>query len=91
VAALLTVAGGVCKLASLAIGGASTNPVRASDAEAALVGQKLSDDVFAAAAARVKAAIARPTSDMYASADFRIHLAGVLARRALAAAARAAG
>jgi carbon-monoxide dehydrogenase medium subunit len=92
VAATVTIADGVCKLASIAVGGAAANPVRAREAEAALVGQKPSPEAFAAAAAKVGAAIQRPTSDVYASGEYRVHLAGVLAKRALAAAAaRAAG
>ena len=91
VAATVTLAAGVCSRVSLAIGGASANPVRAKAAEAALEGEWLSDGAIAAAAARVAAAITRPTGDLYASADFRLHLAGVLARRALKEAAARAG
>ena len=92
VAALVTLSGGVCSRVSLAVGGASVNPVRARDAEAALVGQAPGEAAFAAAAARVAAAVPRTIGDLYASGEFRLHLAGVLAARALAAAAaRAAG
>jgi len=91
VAALVTVSGGVCSAVKLAVGGVSVNPVRALDAEAALVGQPPGDAAFATAAAKVAGAVTRPISDLYASGEFRLHLAGVLARRALGAAARAAG
>jgi carbon-monoxide dehydrogenase medium subunit len=91
VAALVTVAGGVCKEARLAVGGATANPARARAAEAALTGKKASAEAFAGAAAAVAGALAEPLSDLYASGEFRIHLATVLARRALAAAAARAG
>ncbi len=83
VAALLTVEGGTCSRASIAVGGVAVNPVRAAAAEAALVGQPPSPDAFAAAAARIEEAVARPISDLYASGEFRLHLATVLTRRAL--------
>jgi carbon-monoxide dehydrogenase medium subunit len=90
VAALLSVAGGTCSKVSLVVGGATVNPLRARAAEAALTGQAPGDAAFAAAAAKVPEAITDPLSDTYASADFRRHLATVLAKRALAAAARRA-
>jgi carbon-monoxide dehydrogenase medium subunit len=91
VAALVTLAGGVCRNVNLAIGGAVANPVRAREAEAMLNGQKPTPAAFAAAAAKVAASLGRATSDLYASAEFRVHLAGVLARRALATAVQRAG
>lgn len=87
VAALLTVDGGTCRKVSLVVGGVSANPVRAKAAEAELTGQPASDSAFAAAAAKVGQEVTRPISDLYASGEFRVHLASVLARRALAAAA----
>jgi carbon-monoxide dehydrogenase medium subunit len=84
VAALVTVAGGKCAKVTLAVGGATVNPVRARAAEAALAGQAPADAALAAAAAKVAEAIKDPLSDYYASGEFRTHLATVLARRALA-------
>jgi carbon-monoxide dehydrogenase medium subunit len=69
------------------VGGTTVNPVRAKAAEAALTGQAPGDAAFAAAAAKVPEAITDPLGDAYASAEFRRHLASVLAKRALAAAA----
>jgi len=87
VAALVTVDGGKCTKVSLVVGGVSVNPVRASAAEAALTGQAPAEAAFAAAAAKVADAVAKPISDLYASGEYRVHLASVLARRALATAA----
>jgi CO/xanthine dehydrogenase FAD-binding subunit len=91
VAAVVTVAGGKCAKVSLVVGGATVNPVRAQAAEAALTGQPAGESAFAAAAAKVAEALTRPTSDLYASGEYRVHLAGVLAQRALAQAAERAG
>jgi carbon-monoxide dehydrogenase medium subunit len=58
-------------------------------AEALLVGHALGSDLTGRAIDAVRAAIA-PETDLHASADYRRHLAGVLAGRALAAAWRRA-
>jgi carbon-monoxide dehydrogenase medium subunit len=86
VAALVTIVGGKCAKASVVVGGATVNPVRAKAAEAALVGQAATDEALGSAAAKVAEAVKDPLSDSYASGEFRTHLAAVLARRALAAA-----
>ena len=92
VAALVTVAGGVCSKVSLAAGGVSVNPVRLSDAEATLAGKAPDAAAFAAAAAKVGGGVVKPIADLYASGEFRVHLASVLVRRALEkASARAVG
>jgi aerobic carbon-monoxide dehydrogenase medium subunit len=92
VAAIVELKDGKCARASLVVGGTTVNPVRATAAEAALTGQPVDDARIAAAAAKVADAIKNPLSDLYASGQFRTHLATVLARRALAqAAARAKG
>ena len=84
VAALVTVAGGKCANVSLVVGGVAANPVRVKAAESALTGQAPGEAAIAAAAAHVAGAIAKPLSDLYASGEYRVHLAGVLAKRALA-------
>jgi carbon-monoxide dehydrogenase medium subunit len=91
VAAIVMASGGKCTGASIVVGGATSSPVRASAAEAALKGQALSADNIAAAAAHVAAAITNPLSDYYASGEYRTHLATVLAKRALTSAAQRAG
>jgi carbon-monoxide dehydrogenase medium subunit len=92
VAAIVEVKDGKCARASVVVGGATVNPVRAGAAEAALVGQPLDEGGIAAAASKVAEAIKDPLGDLYASKEFRVHLATVLAKRALTqAAARARG
>ena len=84
VAALMTVQGSKITKASLVIGGATATPVRARAAEAALTGQPPEETKLVGAGAKVAEAIKDPLSDLYASGEYRIHLATVLARRALA-------
>jgi carbon-monoxide dehydrogenase medium subunit len=91
VAAIVMVSGGVCSGASLAVGGVTPKPQRAAAAEAALKGKALSAENIAAAAAKVTEALSDPLSDNYASGEYRHHLATVLAKRALTAAASRAG
>jgi aerobic carbon-monoxide dehydrogenase medium subunit len=88
-AAVVALEGGTCSRARLVIGGAAGTPVTV--AIDGLVGQAPSDDAIAGATAGVAEALGDLLSDTYASADYRRHLAGVLARRALAAAADRAG
>ena len=77
-------ADGRCVRAAL---GTSSAPIPQAHADIAerLVGTALDDDTIAAAAAAVRAAV-EPDADLHASAAYRRHLAGVMARRALMAA-----
>jgi carbon-monoxide dehydrogenase medium subunit len=83
-------ASGRCRMARVALGGLDGTPRRASACEAALVGQALSPEVIRAAAA-MAAEGTSPVDDLYASADYKRHVAAVYARRAIEAAARRAG
>jgi aerobic carbon-monoxide dehydrogenase medium subunit len=87
---LLSVAGGKisdCRLVLLGVGG---TPFRATAAESALKGARPDDEAFRAAEAKVRDAVT-PENDVHVSADYRRHVAGVMARRGLhQAAARAA-
>jgi carbon-monoxide dehydrogenase medium subunit len=83
VATIVTVAGGNCTAAAIAIGGVTGKPERASAAEAALGGQAPSADTIAAAAAQVATDLGNPIGDHYASGEYRVHLAEVLTKRAL--------
>jgi carbon-monoxide dehydrogenase medium subunit len=90
VAAIVSMKNGKCSHASVVIGGATTNPVRAVAAEKALMGTSLDDAAISAAAAKVADAISDPLGDIYASGEYRTHLATVLAGRALKLAAERA-
>ena len=84
VAAVVTVEGGNCTAARITVGGVSASPTHASSAADSLVGGPVSDEAIAAAAAKVPESLESPTTDAYASGEYRLHLAEVLAARALA-------
>ena len=85
VGVILAVHDGRVTQARLALMGVGETAVRASEAEALLLGERYRPPLVSAAAASARAAIS-PHSDLRASADYRRHLAGVLVERALAAA-----
>jgi carbon-monoxide dehydrogenase medium subunit len=85
-AAVVSVEGGNCTAARVVVGGVTPNPVVVAAAGDALVGSAPTDEAIAAAAAHVPDALGDPLSDSYASGEYRLHLAQVLAKRALAAA-----
>jgi carbon-monoxide dehydrogenase medium subunit len=87
--AVVALEGGTCSRARLVIGGAAGMPVTVP--VDALVGQAPTEDAIAAATAGVGEAVGDTLGDTYASSEYRRHLAGVLARRALADAAARAG
>ena len=87
VAAVVSMKNGAFSKARLVVGGATPNPVVVPAAEKALVGKSPNAEAIAAAAAKVAEAIDLPLSDTYASAEYRVHLATVLAERALTQAA----
>ncbi|MGB6658535.1 MAG: xanthine dehydrogenase family protein subunit M [Xanthobacteraceae bacterium] len=85
VATTLTLSGDRIAEARVALTGVGPTALRATDAETLLVGQRLDDKLAMRAIVAVREAIS-PETDLHASADYRRHLAGVLAGRALAAA-----
>jgi carbon-monoxide dehydrogenase medium subunit len=88
VAALLTAAGGRCTAAAIAVGGLVPKPARASSVEQALVGQELSPQTIATAAALVSKDLGHDIlGDIYASAEYRRAMAPVYVKRALVTAA----
>jgi carbon-monoxide dehydrogenase medium subunit len=89
VAAVAALAGDRVAEARLALTGVAGRPVRASEAERRLAGQRLDDTALDAVAEAVRAAIDPPT-DIHATSDYRRHLAGVLTTRALRLAAERA-
>jgi carbon-monoxide dehydrogenase medium subunit len=90
VAAMVMIADGKCSGARVAVGGAMAKPAPAPAAEDALMGKALDEATIAAAAALVAEAITDPLGDHYASAEYRVHLATVLARKAITKAAKKA-
>ena len=92
VAALLSVDQGRCTAASVAVGGLVPSPVKAASVEAALIGQSLTADAIAAAAAGVSADLGDDVlGDIFASGDYRRAVAPVYVQRAVAAAAERVG
>src|SRR5262249_62319149 len=82
-AAVVDVEDGKCSRVRPAVGGATACSVRATAAEKSLTGQRPDTGSIASAASKVADAIAEPMGDLYASGEYRKHLATVLARRAL--------
>lgn len=80
---------GVCTAAAVALGAVAPMVVRVADAEAALVGSTIDDDALAAVAAAASAAC-NPIDDMRGTVAYRTQVAGVLAKRAVQAAAERA-
>ena len=76
---------GLCASARIAIGGLGSGPIRAVASEAELHGKLLNPPNIAAAVGKVAEA-ADPDDDIYASAEYKRHMATVLARRAIEAA-----
>jgi CO/xanthine dehydrogenase FAD-binding subunit len=74
--------GGVCLQARIAIGAAAPRPVRAREAEAALLGQPLNSDVVEKAARLAVRAI-QPIDDIRGTASHRHRLTEVIVRRLL--------
>jgi carbon-monoxide dehydrogenase medium subunit len=82
---------GTCTQARVSLGAVAERALLVHEASAALVGSKV-DDAALAKLAQAASAAARPIDDKRGTKDFRIKVAGVLARRAAQAAlARAKG
>jgi aerobic carbon-monoxide dehydrogenase medium subunit len=88
VAAAVRVDGGTIAEARVGLTNMGSTPLRARAVEQALVGQPATEDAVAAAAVRA-AEGTNPPSDLNGAADYRTHLAQVLTRRAVLAAAGA--
>ena len=73
---------GVIAEARIGLVGVGPTPVRAARAERMLNGQAPSEALWAEAADAVRAAVT-PDGDIHASAEYRKHVSGVLAQRAL--------
>ncbi len=86
VAAAVKVEGGTISEARVGLTNMGSTPLRATTVEQALVGQPATDEAVRAAAASA-AEGTNPPSDLNGDADYRRHLATVLTRRAVLAAA----
>lgn len=63
--------------------GVGETPMRATEAERILAGQRYGETVIAEAVDAIRAAV-EPNTDLHASSDYRRHLVGILAQQALA-------
>jgi carbon-monoxide dehydrogenase medium subunit len=82
VAVMLTVTGGICKDAKIALGSVAPTPIRVAEAERVLIGQKLDETVLVEAAEAAADAV-RPISDIRSTAEYRREMARILVRDAL--------
>ena len=74
----------------IAMTGVAQTPVRAGESENILEGKPLTDDGIRAAVAAIRSAI-EPNTDLHASAEYRRHVIGILADRAIRQAWERAG
>jgi len=89
VAAVVTLSGGKCERAAVGITGVAGKAYRAEAVERALIGRALDEATIAGAAAHAASGV-EAQGDLYASPQFRAHLATVYTKRAvLQAASRA--
>jgi aerobic carbon-monoxide dehydrogenase medium subunit len=89
VAALVGMENGKVTRTAVVVGGATANPVHAKSVESALTGMEATEENISAAVENMN--IEATLGDSYASAEYRAHLAKVMARQALMLAAKRAG
>ncbi len=80
VAAWVSLNGGTCKEARIALGNAAPTAIRARKAEGLLTGQKLTDTLLEEVG-KAASEEAEPVADIHASEEFRHHLVNVLTKR----------
>ncbi len=85
VAVLMTMEAGVCRDIRIVLGAVAPTPIRATEAESRLRGERPDDSLLEEAAA-LAASAARPVTDIRGSAEYRKEMVHVIARRALAGA-----
>ena len=81
-AVVLTVQGGTCASAVVALTNVGPTPIKVAAATGALVGSKVDAAAIAKAASAASAAC-DPASDLRGPAEFRRHVAGIMTRRAI--------
>lgn len=91
VAAQISLDGGKIANAGIGVTGIATTPYRASVVEDALTGQAADASTVSAAAAHIADDVEDLNEDHHASGDYRRHLAGVFAERAILRAVERAG
>jgi carbon-monoxide dehydrogenase medium subunit len=74
-------AGGVCRAARVSLGAVAAKVLLVEEAAQAMIGTKIDEAALAKLAAAASAAC-RPIDDKRGTKEFRIQVAGVLARRA---------
>ena len=89
-AVVLTMAGGACASAAIALTNLADTPLFAQHAGEALVGTGIDEATIAEAARRAQR-ITSPSADGHGPVEFRVHVAGVMVRRAIARAKQRAG
>jgi aerobic carbon-monoxide dehydrogenase medium subunit len=82
-AVVISMSGGACTANAIALTNVADTPLLAQRAAEALVGTNVDEPAIAEAARRAQQ-IANPSADGRGPADFRIHLTGVMVRRAIA-------
>lgn len=90
VAVQLTMSGDTCAAARIALTNVNPTPMRALEAEQALVGQPLTDDVLEAVG-RAAAAACDPSADLRGTVEYKRDLTRVLVKRAVRKAAERTG
>ncbi|MFO7322963.1 MAG: FAD binding domain-containing protein [Chloroflexota bacterium] len=83
-AVIVALDGEVVSRAAIALGSVAPTVIRAPEAEAALIGQRLTDETIAQVA-RIAATTSRPIDDIRSTAAYRTEAVRVLVRRALVA------
>ena len=89
-AVVLTMAGGTCTTAAIALTNLADTPLFAQPAGEALAGTGIDEAAIAEAARRAQR-ITNPAADGHGPVEFRVHVAGLMVRRAIARAKERAG
>ncbi|MDH3220421.1 MAG: xanthine dehydrogenase family protein subunit M [Gammaproteobacteria bacterium] len=89
-AAVITLSGDTCQSAAIALTNLGATAMRASAAEAVLVGQVIDEDLIKQAATKAME-ICEPAEDLRGDAEYKTHMGGEMTRRAIRAAIKNAG
>jgi carbon-monoxide dehydrogenase medium subunit len=81
-AVVLTMSGGVCASAAIALTNVADTPLLAMNAAEAVIGTTLDEAAIGEAVRRARS-VANPAADAHGPVEFRRHVAGVMVRRAL--------